>query len=279
MSKYKDFGIALLVFWIFLFLFALYITYIYLNKISSPFKSYISNLLSKSNNETNIENNILPYVFYNKDDYTMLYLFLFLTLLNFVFSLVHGIYLYSKKKEDSYTKKDEKDILTTTFVGYFFIFIAHLILFVPIVFNKSIGTNNNITTLITGLVYGVLMIIGVILISVGLSGTREKDKKMKELKSASIMAPVLIAITGILYGIIPACYKLLNPDGINPSTIPSTIPSTNPMKKSNSNKAIKLTQILKERSSINPLVETNSSKQFIENIQEAAKVATKNPFF
>jgi hypothetical protein len=53
------------------------------------------------------------------------------------------------------------------------------------------------------------MIVGVILISVGLSQSNESDKKMKELKSASIVAPSLLAITGILYGIVPACCSLL----------------------------------------------------------------------
>ncbi len=264
MSKYKDFGITLLVFWIFLFLFALY-TVIHINNISSPLISSIRDFISKKNDEIKVEkndeikveNNILPYVFWNKDDHTMLHLFFLLTFLNFIFSLVHGIYLYSKRKEDSYTKKDEKDILTTTFVGYLFIFIAHLLLFIPIVI-KSIGKLNNIT-LISALTYGILMIVGVILISVGLSQSNESDKKMKELKSASIVAPSLLAITGILYGIVPACCSLLklSLNDITPNITNSTF-----------NKASKFSKILEESSLKNPLINTTSSNTFINNMKK-----------
>ena len=114
---------------------------------------------------------------------------------------------FLKKKEDSYTKKDEKDILNTTFAGYCLIIGAHIILFLPI--TGIFGPVNDIA-LSVGLSYGLLMIIGVILLSVGLSHSNESDKKMKELKSASIMAPVLLAITGILYGIVPYCCNIFN---------------------------------------------------------------------
>lgn len=200
MSNYKSFGKTLLAFWIFFFIVYAIIFVIYVNKImsiSGSFNEFIKKELFP-----------FPYIFLNDK---MLYFFIFLTLCIFVFSLVHCIYIFSKKKEDSYTKKSEKDILNTTFSGYLLIIGAQIILFLPMI--CQFGPINEIILSIR-LLYGLLMIIGVVLLSVGLSQSREKDKKMKELKSASIMTPVLIAISGIIYGIVPACCELLK----NPQT-------------------------------------------------------------
>lgn len=220
MSNYKAFGISLLVFWILLFIIYLLVSVLYINKIeenSLSLPESIKNLMK--------DNEIFPYVFWNKN---MLYLFIALTFVNFIFSLVHGIYLFSKRKEKSYTKKDVKDILNTTYAGYWLIIGAHIILFLPM---TGIFGNLNDISLYTSLAYGILIVIGVILLAVGLSEVREeniknesseeynineknsknsKKSKLKELKSASIVAPVFIGITGILYGIAPACCKLFN---------------------------------------------------------------------
>jgi cytochrome c biogenesis factor len=205
-NLYRDFGITLLIFWIFLFFICSFIFYIYINKITSQ-PTYFDTL---------IQNDILPYIFFKKNDPTMLYIFIILTLFNLIFSLVHGIYLFSKRKRSSYSQKSEKDILNTTFVGYLFIFTAHIILFLPIflsmIKNNEIGNFNMNNNFILGfiLLYGLLLIIGVILISIGLSEVKENDKKMKELKATSIVAPVSISITTILFSIIPLSCKLMS---------------------------------------------------------------------
>lgn len=198
MSNYKSFGATLLAFWIILFIVSSIIFFIYINKINNIIA--IPDFLSKFITEKEI----FPYIFWNKE---MLYTFIVLTFLTFIFTLVHGIYIFSKRKEESYSKKDEKDVLNTTFAGYWLIIGAYLILFIPIF---GIFGNVNDITLYASLTYGILMIIGLILLSVGLSQTHEKDKKMKELKAVSIVAPSLIGITGIIYGIAPACCKLFN---------------------------------------------------------------------
>ena len=178
-SKYKNFGITLLIFYIVIFLLFLYIGYLQSNGITP---------------------NALKILWRNE---TMAYSFFLLIFLTLVFGLVHGIYIYSKRSEKSYTKKDEKDILTTTFVGYFFIIIAHIILFTLFIFNTEF--NELLISL-----YSLLTIIGIILISVGLSNIHEKDKKMNELKKVSIVAPVLITIITTIYGIAPSSNYLIN---------------------------------------------------------------------
>lgn len=209
MSKYKAFGATLLSFWIILFLLSIYVFYIYYMKLTNNSSNIMESIKSifktgkTSNNiSTSISNRkIFSYLL---GDEKMFMVFVILTFLSLIFSLVHCIYLFAERKANSYTKKDEKDILTITFVGYLFIFIAYLSLFIPIIFNLDIPFE------FVSICYGLFMVIGVILISVGLSQAHEKDKKMKNLKSTSIVAPSLISITGIIYGIAPACCKLID---------------------------------------------------------------------
>lgn len=189
MSKYKSFGITLLLFWILIVILSMYVFYIYYNNLVS-----------------NINLNLIPYLFWNNH---MFYTFVIFTFLILLFSLIHGIYLFSVKKENSYTKKDEKDVLTTTFVGYFFIILAYLILFVPIIIQLNLSSKSNIT-LIASILFGLFTIIGMILISVGLSKSNEKDQKLKNLKYTSVVSPILISITSLIYGIAPASTILVD---------------------------------------------------------------------
>ena len=240
-NLYRDFGITLLIFWILLFLLCGFIFYIYISKITSQ-PTYFDTL---------IQNDILPYIFFKKNDPTMLYIFIILTLFNLIFSFVHGIYLFSKRKETSYSQKSEKDILNTTFVGYLFIFTAHIILFSPIfismINSKYIGNldNQNNITFIVSLLYGLLLIIGVILISIGLSEVKENDKKMKELKATSIVAPLFISITSIIYGILPSCFKFIHiQNDKNKNSLLEILQNTSEKQKNIEQNKIKSTQEL-----------------------------------
>ncbi len=201
MSKYKSFGASLLALYILTFILFIIITIISFKLYEIPTNDSLSTFIHKIYKIENFE-----YLFWNKN---MFYLFIGITLLNLIFGLVHGIYIFSKRKEKSYTKKDEKDVLTTTFVGYLFITIANIILFVSLLCKINLDKN---TLIVITFIYGLLMIIGVILISIGLSEVSEKDNKMKSLKSASIVAPSLIGITGIMYGISRASCNLIDID-------------------------------------------------------------------
>ncbi len=285
-NLYRDFGATLLSFWITLLLLSFYVFYIYyvklnnksskinssniIESIKSVFKTgttsnsastsngaATSNSASTSNSvsTSNSRNTLITSFPYLLGDQNMFLGFVTLTFLSLIFSLVHGIYLFAERKKDSYTKKDEKDVLTMTFVGYLFIFFAYLALFLPIIFNLDLPLN------LPFIMYGLFMVIGVILISVGLSQVHEKDKKMKNLKSTSIVAPSLISITGLIYGIAPACCSLIN----IPMTI-SEIPVVN--------KGKELKSVLKEyqEASPNSMINSKATNQLL-----AAFKLTKNP--
>lgn len=217
MSNYKKFGKALLGLWISFIIICGVIFAFYIHLINK------TTLLPESINKFIKDKQLFPFPYIFLND-TMLYLFIFFTLLIFVFSLVHGIYIFSKKKEDTYTKKSEKDILNTTMAGYCLIIGAYFILLLPM--TGIFGSINDITLSIS-LLFGLLMIIGVVLLSVGLSNIQEKEKELKELKSASIMSPVFIAFTGIIYGIVPACCTLLKPPNSVTNISSNTV--TNPL--------------------------------------------------
>ena len=89
MSKYKSFGATLLAFWIFFFIVFIIVSLIYIN-LTDKIKHLPTFLTDFTTNNT-----IFPYIFLNKE---MLFLFIFITLCIFVFTLVHGIYIFSKKK-------------------------------------------------------------------------------------------------------------------------------------------------------------------------------------
>ncbi len=210
---YKDFGITLLVFYIVIFV-LLFITCGIFVKLKPMEENLSDDFLSKF-----IKNfNIISFntLFYNEN---MFGLFVAITLLNLIFGLVHGIYIFSQKKVDFYTKKNEKDILKPTFAGYMLIIIAYLLLiFLPLCFpNIFIFDEKNTKYKLIGitLLFGLLVVIGAILLGVGLSNIEEKDKKMKELRSVSIVAPTFIGITGVIFGIVHASCILIDKDLIN----------------------------------------------------------------
>lgn len=232
MSNYKKFGKALLSLWIIFLIFCAIVFFLQINIIKNittlPF-DFITN------------KTLFP--FYGNEN--MLYAFIGLTILFFVFSLVHGIYIFSKRKEASYTKKSEKDILNTTMAGYCLIVGAYTIFIVfSLAYMRDSEVYTNFGTLFM-LSFMLFMIIGVVLLSVGLSQIHEKDgdKKMKELKSVSIMSPIFSSIIGIIYGIVPLCSELFKivPDkitSVNNPLLTELKRQTNQMKVMNAVKSL-----------------------------------------
>jgi hypothetical protein len=253
---YKDFGITLLVFYIVIFVFLLFICGVFV-KLMETDKSddFLSTFI-----RTNFSLISFNTLFYNTN---MFGLFVAITLLNLIFGLVHGIYIFSQKKVDFYTVKNEKDILKPTFAGYMLIIIAYLLLiFLPLCFpNIFIFDEKNTKYKLIGitLLFGLLVVIGTILLGVGLSNIKEKDKKMKDLRSASIVAPTFIGITGVIYGIVHASCILIDKDLIN---------SENKKQEDiNPNQIITILQNQREQmKNINPIGPSNSLFNKIKNV-------------
>ncbi len=219
---YKNFGITLLTFYIFTFLLYIYIAYLQSNGISNIALKLFSNEINT-------------------------YIFLGITFLILIFGLIHGIYIFSKRKETSYTTKDQKDILTTTFVGYFFIIMAYIILFSAIIVNDISILNIPI------ILFTLLMVIGIILISVGLSNAHEKDKQLNNLKQTSIVSIVLITINTLLFGLLPASNILLN-------NINSMVQTSNAIFENKNNSLL-----FYKNNSINPNVKLNNNNKIKNN--------------
>jgi hypothetical protein len=165
-------------------------------------------------------------LFFNE---SFLYLFITITCLILIFGIVHISYIFTSKNFRR-TANDHK-VLTYTLSGYVTLSFSYLILFIRIIsypewkkyianlfVNQNSNTHytllntkedieeNNFVDKITLFAYGILGLVSTILLSIGLSDSKESvdvNNNNVHYFNSSTISPSLIALNSVIFGISP----------------------------------------------------------------------------